>query len=64
MAKTWRELSDSDKAKYTPNDDNAYGANENTELTPEEKKKLVLRVAKRHQGDVCIYVCACVCVYM
>ena len=50
MAKAWREMSDSGKEKYKapPSE-----CNESRELSHEERKKLIVQIAKRHQEDVC-----------
>ena len=62
MAKAWRELSKSQKAEYMSHSlqDGESDDEDSVELSPEERKKLVLKVAKRHQSDVsslvyCIY---------
>ena len=52
MGKTWREMSKSEKEKYQPLDD-GNDEEEITDLPPAKRKKLFLRVARRHQGDVC-----------
>ena len=50
MAQAWRQMDTEAKAKYAC-DDVLSDASE--ELSPAEKKRLIMRVAKRHQGDVC-----------
>ena len=53
MAEAWRKLSEEERSTYS---NLANRSNSNAE-TPEclsvaEKKKIVMRMAKRHQGDV------------
>ena len=52
MADAWRELSSEDKQKYSVLT-GPVTEEQDTELSLQQKKNLVLRVAKRHQGDVC-----------
>ena len=43
------------RSKYCHNSDKDEATEEDTEeLSPAEKRTLVMRVAKRHQGDVCV----------
>ena len=55
MAQAWRKISTADKEKYNAVANDIEGSNEEEdeeELTPEKKRQLIVRVAKRHQGDV------------
>ena len=55
MAEAWRKISTADKEKYNAVANDIEGSNEEEdeeELTPEKKRQLIVRVAKRHQGDV------------
>ena len=55
MAQAWRQMDETARSKYCHNSDEAASSTEDTEeLSPAEKRKLVMRVAKRHQGDVCV----------
>ncbi|XP_064382532.1 uncharacterized protein LOC135331338 isoform X2 [Halichondria panicea] len=54
MAEAWRKISTADKEKYNAVANDIEGSNEEEdeeELTPEKKRQLIVRVAKRHQGD-------------
>ncbi|XP_064392036.1 uncharacterized protein LOC135339719 isoform X2 [Halichondria panicea] len=54
MAQAWRKISTADKEKYNAVANDIEGSNEEEdeeELTPEKKRQLIVRVAKRHQGD-------------
>ncbi len=50
MGETWRNLSTSDKEKYAEGGD--ISDDMETELTPDEKRRRIIRVARRLQGDV------------
>ena len=50
MAEAWRKLSEEERSTYS---NLANRSNSNAEcLSVAEKKKIVMRMAKRHQGDV------------
>ena len=51
MAEHWRSLSTEDKAKYMPSV-GIDGEDSDNELSTADKKRIAIRVAKRHQGDV------------
>lgn len=55
MADAWRHLSSEEKKKYSaPDECSSDDTNDKeSELTPKDAKELAMRVAKRHQGDVC-----------
>ena len=52
MAEKWRSLSEEEREKY---DNQAQKANECPleTLSPKEKKDIMMRIARRHQTDVC-----------
>lgn len=57
MAQAWRQMDKAARSKYCHNSDKdeaATSTEDTEELSPAEKRKLVMRVAKRHQGDVCV----------
>ena len=49
MAEAWRALDDSEKERFIEVDESMDDT-----LGPSDKKKVLVRVAKRHQGDVCL----------
>ena len=62
MAEAWRKISTADKEKYNAVANDIEGSNEEEdeeELTPEKKRQLIVRVAKRHQGDVGVVSTVC-----
>ena len=59
MAQAWRQMDAEAKTKYCHNsgedeDASATEATEESDLSPAEKRRLIMRLAKRHQGDVCV----------
>ena len=50
MADAWRDMGIEEKKKYRVQN---VCDDEESELTPKDAKELVMRVAKRHQGEVC-----------
>lgn len=66
MADAWRHLSSEEKKKYSvPDEFSSDDTNDKeSELTPKDAKELALRVAKRHQGDVCFKSYSLLCYYM
>ena len=57
MADAWRDLNSEEKKEYSvPEECSSGGADdEESELTLQDAKELAMRVAKRHEGDVCYY---------
>ena len=56
MARVWRQMDAEAKTKYCCNsgEDEDASATEATDLSPAEKSRLIMRVAKRHRRDVCV----------
>lgn len=52
MAEAWRALDDSEKEKFQSED---VDSDMEGSFTPNQKRKLFFRVARRHQGDVSSY---------
>ena len=53
MAQAWRDLSDEERNSYTqPRKYNTDSMSAPESLSLAEKQKIIMRVAKHHQGDV------------
>ena len=55
MAQAWRQMDTTAKAKYCQEGEDD-DISETEDLSIAKKRKLIMRVAKRHQGDVCYFV--------
>lgn len=51
MAQAWREMDAAAKEKYCQKDEDEDMSG-TEDLSTADKRKLIMRVAKRHQGDV------------
>ncbi len=58
MAEHWRSLSAEDKAKYMSSV-GSDSEDSDEELSAADKKRVAIRVAKRHQGDVSFFSLTC-----